>query len=134
MKQITRDNLIYLAVGLGVAALVVIDFFCAEGHGREMWWPSKFAFRAVTTPGLLAYFVAREMRRKEATLIQTLGASLLATLLQVGVMFSSRQLVERLHGISYSALTVFEIYLVWLATTRVALYAFRTGRRRSSVN
>jgi hypothetical protein len=49
MKSGTRDNLIYLGVGLGVAALVVADFFYADSHGQEMWMPSRFALRAVYT-------------------------------------------------------------------------------------
>jgi hydrogenase-4 membrane subunit HyfE len=128
MNKTTRDNLIYLAVGLSIAAVVVIDFFYAESRGREMWWPSKFAFRAVTTPGLLAYFVAREMRREKATLLQTLASVLFAILMQLGILFSFRQVVEKLPGIGYSALAAFEIFLVFLLSTRGALYFIR-GRR-----
>jgi hypothetical protein len=59
MKPKTRDNLIYLAVGLSIAALVTANAFYADSRGREMWWPSRFTFRAVTTPSLLAYFVVK---------------------------------------------------------------------------
>jgi hypothetical protein len=51
MKQKTRDNLIYLAVGLGVVALIVADFVYADSHGQRMWWPSTFASRATYTTG-----------------------------------------------------------------------------------
>jgi hypothetical protein len=60
MEPKTRDNLIYLAVGLSVAAILVGDFFYGLNHHTEMWRPSKFTFRAVYTTALLAYFVARE--------------------------------------------------------------------------
>jgi hydrogenase-4 membrane subunit HyfE len=130
MKQTTRDNLIYLAVGLTIAALVTADAFYADSRRREMWWPSKFAFRAVTTPGLLAYFVAREMRREKATLLHTLASVLFAILMQLGILFSFRQVVEELPGISYSALAVFEIFLAFLLSIRVALYFKRATSKR----
>ncbi len=120
MNKTTRDNLIYLAVGLSIAAVVVIDFFYAESRGREMWWPSSFAFRAVTTPGLLAYFVAREMRREKATLLQTLASVLFAILVQLGILFAFRQTVSRLPGISFSALAVTEMFFVMLLTLQFA--------------
>jgi hypothetical protein len=68
MKQKTRDNLIYVTVGLGIVALIVANFFYADSHGQKMWWPSKFASRVVYTTALLAYFVARETRKAKSTL------------------------------------------------------------------
>jgi hypothetical protein len=118
MKPQTRDNLIYLAVGLGIVALGCIDFFYAESHHTKGWMPSRFAFRVVTTPSLLAYFVVREMRRQKATLLQTLGSVLFATLLQLGIMFGSRQIIDQLPGISYSSLAGIEIFIVWQLTVK----------------
>jgi hydrogenase-4 membrane subunit HyfE len=120
MNKTTRDNLIYLAVGLSIAAVVVIDFFYAESRGREMWWPSTFAFRAVTTPALLAYFVARELHREKATLLQTLASVLFSILVQLGILFAFHQTVGQLRGISFSALAVIEMFFVLLLTLRVA--------------
>jgi drug/metabolite transporter (DMT)-like permease len=60
MRPQTRDNLIYLTVGFCVAALLAVDFFWADSHGRKMWLPSAFAFRAVAYTGVLGYFVARD--------------------------------------------------------------------------
>lgn len=116
MKETTRDNLIYLTVGLGIGALVAADAFYADSHGRQMWWPSKFAFHAVTTPGLLAYFVVREMRREKASLLQTLGALLFATLLQLGILFAFRRMFNELPGLAYSALAALSIFGVFVLT------------------
>ena len=44
MKQGTRDNVIYLGVGLGIAALLTTGDFYSYSHGREVWVPSPFAF------------------------------------------------------------------------------------------
>src|SRR5580658_19427 len=128
MKPKTRDNLIYLGVGLSIAALVWIDFFYADSRGQKMWWPSKFAFRTVTTPSLLAYFVAREMRREKATLLQTFAGVLFATLLQLGIMFSFRQIIDQLPGMSYSALVVLEMFVVWQLSVRGAFYLTSSHR------
>lgn len=128
MKPKTRDNLIYLGVGLSIAALVCVDFFYADSHGQKMWWPSKFAFRTVTTPSLLAYFVVREMRKEKATLFQTFAAVLFATLLQLGIMFSFRQIIDQLPGMSYSALAVLEMFVVWQLSVRGVFYLMSSHR------
>jgi hypothetical protein len=130
MKPKTRDNLIYLTVGLVIAALVSINFFHAESRGQEPWWPSRFAFRALTTPALLAYFVVKEMRRVRATLFQILASVLFAMLLQLGIMFGFRQIVDQLPGLSYSALAIFEMFVVWQLTVYVVLYFSRNRVRR----
>ena len=122
MKPKTRDNLIYLGVGLSIAALVCIDFFYNDSRGQKMWWPSKFAFRTVTTPSLLAYFVVKEMRREKATPLQTFAAVLFATLLQLGIMFSCRQIIDQLPSMSYSALAVLETFVVWQLSVRGVFY------------
>jgi hydrogenase-4 membrane subunit HyfE len=128
MKPKTRDNLIYLGVGLSIASLVCIDLFYADSHGQKMWWPSKFAFRTVTTPSLLAYFVVKEMRREKATLLQTFAAVLFATLLQLGIMFSIRQIIDQLPGMSYSALAVLEMFVVWQLSVRGVFYLTSSHR------
>src|SRR5437879_4077418 len=91
MKQTTRDNLIYLAVGLSVAALVTADCFYADSHGREMWWPSTFAYRLVAYLGVLGYLVGRETRKIGATVTQMIMCVLAAWILQLGIAFAFRQ-------------------------------------------
>jgi hydrogenase-4 membrane subunit HyfE len=128
MKPKTRDNLIYLGVGLSIVSLVCIDLFYADSHGQKMWWPSKFALRTVTTPSLLAYFVVKEMRREKATLLQTFAAVLFATLLQLGIMFSIRQIIDQLPGMSYSALAGLEMFVVWQLSVRGVFYLTSSHR------
>ena len=131
MKPKTRDNLIYLAVGVGVAALAVADSFYADTHHTKGLMPSRFAFRAVTTPSLLAYFVIQEMLREKATFVRIIGAVLFATIVQLGIMFSFRQTIERLPGLTYSTLAVMAIFLVWQLTIRVAQYLSSPNHKKA---
>ena len=119
MKPKTRDNLIYLAVGLGIAALVVVDFFYADSHGRKMWMPSRFAFDLVTTAALLGYFVIRETRKVKATVVQVVACVLLASVVHLAIGFGFQQTLDQLSGISYSVWAILEIFilvqlLVWV--------------------
>ncbi|MGA2001311.1 MAG: hypothetical protein ABSG52_15075 [Terriglobales bacterium] len=126
MKQRTRDNLIYLTVGLSIAALVAADFYYAESHGREMWLPSNFAFRAVATTSLLAYFVGRETRKVKSPLVQVFTCVVLASVVHLGIVFSFRQAVGQLSGLSFSALAGFEMFILVQLAMQVARY-LRSG-------
>jgi len=128
VKPQIRDNLIYLAVGICVVALVAADFFYSDSHGTKMWMPSRFAFRAVTSSGLLTYFVVREMRRKKATIMQILASVLFATLVQLGVLFALPETINQLPGLSYSAIVAVELFFVWQLTVEGVPYLI--GRRR----
>ncbi len=112
MKQRTQDNLIYLAVGLSFAALLVADFFYAVSRGREMWVPSWFAFRIAYMTALLAYFVARETRRAKATVTQVVACVLFASVVNLVLAFSFRESVSQLRGPSFWILAVPELFLL----------------------
>lgn len=122
MKQKTRDNFIYLAVSLSVVALITADFVHAENHAQKMWWPSRFASRATYTTVLLAYFVAREARKAKATLAQVFASILLGSIVHLGVVFTFRHAVGELSGLSFSALAVFEMFLVFQSVMAVIRY------------
>ncbi len=113
MKRKTRDNLIYLGVALSIVALIVADFFYADNRGQKMWLPSRLASRGVYTTILLAYFVAREARRLKATLVQVLACTMFAGIIHLAIIFALRQVAEQLSGISFSALVVCEMFLVF---------------------
>jgi hypothetical protein len=112
MKQKTRDNLIYLAVGLSIVALIVVDLFFADGHGQKMWWPSKFASRVAYTTALLAYFVARETRRVKATVAQVFACVLFASVVNLAIGYGFHQAIDRLPGITFAAWAVLEIFVL----------------------
>lgn len=112
MKPRTRDNFIYLAVGIGVATLVVADFFYAESQGRKMWVPSKLAFRLTYTTILLGYFVVKETRRVKVTLVQSLACVLLAGIVHLAIGFSFSHFLEQLSGLSFAAWVVLEVFLL----------------------
>jgi cell division protein FtsW (lipid II flippase) len=113
MKQKTRDNLVYVAVGLGIVALIVADFFYSDSHGLKMWWPSRFESRAGSTTLLLAYFVGRETRKAKANLAQVFACILFASIVHLAIVFTFGQPVDELSGISFSALAVVEMFLVF---------------------
>jgi hypothetical protein len=122
MKQRTRDNLIYLAIGLTTAAFVLVDFFYADSHGRKMWWPSRFASRGAYTVVLLAYFVARETRKVKATLVQVVACVLFASTVHLALIFALRQVIGQLSVIPFSALMSLEIFLVVELQLRIVRY------------
>ena len=112
MKPTTRDNIIYLGVGLGIAALVTFDFFYADSRGKEMWMPSEFAFHVVAYMGILGYFVATETRKVKATFMQTALCVVAASILHLGVAFGFRQTYAG--GLSFGlyGLALLEFFLI----------------------
>ena len=132
MKPKTRDNLVYLGVGLGIGALVVADFFYADSHGQRMWWPSRFAFRTAYTALLLAYFVLREIRKMKATLIQMFGYVLFASLVHLAIVFTFRHAAGELSGMTFAAVAVFEMFFVFQLLMLILRY-LRSGDSDRSV-
>jgi hypothetical protein len=91
-----------------------------------MWWPSKFASRAAYTTVLLAYFVARETRKAKAKVGQVLAYVLLASIMHLALVFTFRHAVGELSGISFSALAIIEMFLVFRVLMALARY-LRSG-------
>jgi FtsH-binding integral membrane protein len=127
MKAVTRDNLIYLAVGLTVAALVAVDTFNSASHDRPMWVPSTFAFRLVAYMGLLDYFVARETRKARATLPQTVGCVLVASMMHMAIAFTFRRTFSGHSSITLWGLAILELFLV----VQLMVFAVRHLRPKS---
>ena len=121
MKPKNRDNLIYLSVGFGIAALLAVDAFYSDSHGQRMWMPSRFCFRAAGSTGLLAYALAKKMRKAAATLVQVLAATLLASFAHVGIIFEFRQAVGQLPAISFCPLVILEMFFVGVFSERAVL-------------
>jgi len=126
MKPSTRDNIIYLTVGLSIAALFASDFLYAGSHTRKMWVPSRFAFRSVYTTALIWYVVLKGIRQTKQTFVRVLAWLLFATLMHLTILFASRQIIEELPGIAFAALWVLELYFVFYITEKFALYLTRT--------
>jgi hypothetical protein len=122
MKPRTRDNLIYLAVGLGIAALVVADFYYADSHGRKMWMPSRYAFRLVYSTALLGYFIVRETRKVKITVVQVIACVVFASVVHLAIGFGFRQPLEQLSGIGFSACVVLELFLLVQLLVQVITY------------
>jgi hypothetical protein len=121
MNSKTRDNLIYLAVGIGIAALVWAGFFYADAHGRKMWVPSRFVSRSVYSTALIWYVVIRVIRQAKQTFPRVLAGVLFATILHLTIVFASRQIIEQLPGLAFAALFALEGYFVFYATEKCAL-------------
>jgi cell division protein FtsW (lipid II flippase) len=126
MNQRTRDNLIYLAVGITVAALLAVDFFYADSRGRKMWVPSRFASRSIYTTALICYVAAIVTRQAKQALFRVFACALFAGMLHLTIVFASRQIVEQLPGLAFAALFAIEGYFVLLATEKCTLYLSRT--------
>jgi hypothetical protein len=122
MKPKTKDNVVYLTVGLSIAALVTFDAFYADSRGQQMWWPSPFAFRATYTTLLLGYFVFKQTRNMKATINQMLACALLASAVHLVIVFVFRRIIGQLSGVTFSALALIEIFLVLLLTAQSVRY------------
>jgi hypothetical protein len=134
MKTKTRDNLIYLVVGLSVAGVLVGLILHADNHGQILVFPSRFAFRAVTSTLLVGYFVARAARRASATLAEVIVCVLAAGLLHLAITFGFRQIVGQLPGLLYAGIAAIETFLIVELTTWVGPYFRRmahSGRANS---
>lgn len=129
MKQQTRDNLIYLAVGLGIAALLAFDAFYSDFHNREMWMPSRFAFNAVAFMGVLAYMVVQETRKAKATIVQTVTCVLVACLLHSATVLVFPQIFAQRFGAGLWVFIVLELFLVVRLMVRVVWYMEKTARK-----
>jgi hypothetical protein len=112
MKAKTRDDLIYLVVALSIAGVLVGLFFYEDYHGRILVFPSRFAFRIVTSLLLAGYFVAREARRANSSLAVVAMCVLVGSLLQIAINFSFRKIVGDLPGLAYASFAAIEIFLI----------------------
>ena len=130
MKPNVRDNLIYLGVALGIVTLIIADFIYSNVRGHGMWWPSRVAVRGVYTAILLTYFVLRETKRLGSTFTQALICVLLANIVHVALVYVFRQIVDTVSGISFAALGVFEMFLLFNLAIAVARY-LRVGTTTS---
>jgi hypothetical protein len=112
VKPTTRDNLIYLAVALGILALLVVDTFYSLNHHRKIWVPSRFAFSTVTFTGVLAYMVATEVRKAHTTTLQTLVCVLVACVLHAGIVLAFPQIFAKPFSAGLWIFVVLELFLI----------------------
>jgi len=78
MKQKSKDNLIYLGVGLTVAAGFIIYMFLAERTtGRIPDIPGPILWGIISTPGIIAIVLDRfwEQRRSAALWALSIGSA-----------------------------------------------------------
>ena len=125
MKQKTRDNLIYLAVGLGFAVLLAADAFYSDSHDLKMWIPSRLAFNAVVFMGVLAYMVARETQKARATVIQMVTCILIACIIHVGIVFAFPQIFAKPFAAGLWLFIVLELFIVVRFIVQLVLYLWR---------
>lgn len=116
----TRDNLIYVGVGILVAGTAAAYFFYTDSHGRRMWVPSRFASRSVYTTLLFWYVIIRTTRQARFSFYQILASVLFATFLHLTIFFSCRQILDQLPTIVFWPFWVIELYLVTYVTEKSA--------------
>ena len=127
MKRSTRNDLIYLVVGLCVAALVVVDLFYADLSGRQMWWPSNFWAHLLGYMVILEYFVARETRKAGAGLGQTIICILATAVLHAGTAFALHGLYDGPFTLVLFAAAMLEFFII----LQLAVWAVRHWLRRA---
>jgi hypothetical protein len=128
MKQTTRDNLIYLAFGLGLAALLTVDAFYSDSHNRKMWIPSRFAFNAFAFMGVLVYMVASETQKAKATKVQVVICVLAACLLHAGIILAFPQIFAMPFGAGLWPFMILELFLIVRLSARAILYFRRAAK------
>jgi hypothetical protein len=129
MKPSTRDNLIYLAAGLSLAALMAFDAYYSDSHNRKMWIPSRFALNVIAFMVVLAYMVARETQKAKATIIQTVACVLAACFLHSATALAFPQIFAQRFGAGLWVFIVLELFLVVRLMVRVVRYMEKTARK-----
>jgi hypothetical protein len=112
MRLKTRDNLIYLTVGICIAALVIAQVFYADTHGHNFVNISNFEFRVASALLFVGYFMFRAARTLRANSSELCLSVTAACLLIVLAGFVFRQSVEQLPGLLYSGLAALETVLI----------------------
>jgi tryptophan-rich sensory protein len=130
MKISTRDSLIYLAVGLGVAALLVVDFLYSDSHGHRMWLPSKFYFRLVYTVLLLEYSLGKYIDKAKGRTTQFILGILFANCAHLVLTFSFRSIINELHGFEFAAIAVLELFMLFKITEQIVHYGGARSREK----
>lgn len=114
MKRLTRDNLIYLAIGIGIASFLVWqDFYAENHHGRGIIHISKFEFRTISSLFIVGYYLALQLRKLKATITEILGCLLVSSLLLLAVAFEFRDYMTNLPGIAYVGVVVLEAFFIF---------------------
>jgi hypothetical protein len=129
MQPKTRDNLIYLGVGLGIVGLLVVDMFYTDSHGSKLWRPSRFALRTIIYTGILGYFVGRETKRVKATLPQMAMCIAFASMLQLIVAFALRQTFSARFSGTLWILAVLEMFVITQLMVWVVQYLRHNSHR-----
>lgn len=114
MKQTTRDNLIYLGVGLTIAAAFIFyAFYTERTTGRIQEIPGPILWGILSTPGIVAVIFEQfwQFRRRRSLWV----ISIIAASINVLAMFIAYSLRWEPPVIVWMALTV-----LWLM---VILYA-----------
>ena len=128
MKPKTRDNLIYLAVGLSIVAFVAEQVFYSESHGRAVAKLSTFAFRAAGSMLVAGYFVGRAVRNLHVAPYRVILCVIAVSVLQLAMSFGFQQYIGQLSSMSYVTVAAIETFLLVKVTTWVVLRSH--SRRR----
>jgi hypothetical protein len=112
MKPSTRDNLIYVAVGLSIAAFLTEQVLFSDTHGRVLANLSSLVFRAGGATIVVGYFVARVVRNSGATLSKVALYVVVVSALQLGISLYFRQYVGQLSGLAFIGLATIETFLI----------------------
>src|SRR5271157_526910 len=112
MKPSTRDNFIYVAVGLSIAGFVAEQVLFSDTHGRVLANLSALVFRAGGATIVAGYFVARVVRNSGAPLNKVALYVVVASAVQLAISLYFRQYVGQLSGLAFIGLATIETFLI----------------------
>ncbi len=118
MTQKIKDNLIYLAVGLAIAASFTIYMFYTEkATGRIQEIPGPILWGILSTPGIFAIIFERfwQYRRRRSLWI----ISIIAASVNVLAVFVAYSLRWKLPVIVWSVATVLWVIVVFIVAKKL---------------
>jgi drug/metabolite transporter (DMT)-like permease len=121
MNKETKDNLLYLSIGLGVAALILAPLLLAIIQNREIPdFPLKPVFLVGSTLILVAY-VIQDCVRRQVTLRQVLPILLCVVLFHLVAFGFILHTLERVPLLLLSAGVFIEAYVALVIIDRVTI-------------
>jgi hypothetical protein len=130
MKTTTRDNIVYLAVGLGAVAALALDVFYSLKRGHNMWNPSLFEERAITATLVMEGILADGLRKERVPFRQILIWLFFATILHIGFLLLFRQFLGGTLLSSFALWAILEVVAVIQITQRLRRYVASESRSR----
>src|SRR5262249_34701327 len=108
MKTATRDNVIYVATGLGLVALLIVDLVHFDRRGEKAWLPSLSTLRIAATGLVAAGLIVDTLRKHRVAAREILASVSFAICLHIVLTLPFRELIGGMSLATFSLCGVFE--------------------------